>query len=253
MDSREILTTPQISAAVIELIDETEEFCFLVSPYYKPWRQLQRALQRAKTKKRQVTMIYRADQNSHQLDSLLRDQESSQYELILVEKLHAKLYLNERRAIISSMNLYNSSEEQNIEIGYLVSQWNSRVLLQKVIQERLLDDPSAKVYPGWFHTEMERKRAEVIAFFAGLETRGFCVICGKHHGFQRSGSWTSPHIVRCKRCWLADTETPVDEIKSSYCYYCGKPFEGTCSFPLHPHCENLLEEMQPLKWMVSSE
>ena len=203
MESGDILTTPEISLAILQLIEDTREYCFLVSPYYKPWGQLQRALQRAKAKKQPVTVICRADQKEHQIREIIRDQKTNGYELVLVENLHAKLYLSENAAILSSMNLYNSSEAQNIEIGQVLSYYDSQAFLQKVIQDQLLNDPSAKVYPGWFHADMEKKRAEVTTFFEELKGRGFCVTCGKQRGYEESDSLVNPNYRRCMDCWLS--------------------------------------------------
>jgi hypothetical protein len=47
-----ILTNHQISGSIIDLIEETNEYCFLVTPYYKPWNLLDRALEKASSKEK---------------------------------------------------------------------------------------------------------------------------------------------------------------------------------------------------------
>ena len=47
-------------------------------------------------------------------------------ELCFRETLHAKLYLNEKQAVLTSMNLYQFSEKNNDEMGILVSK-NARI------------------------------------------------------------------------------------------------------------------------------
>lgn len=49
------------------------------------------------------------------------------------ENLHAKCYLNEREAIITSMNLYDFSQQNNEEMGILVSQTEDPELFRAVL------------------------------------------------------------------------------------------------------------------------
>ena len=58
-------------------------------------------------------------------------------ELCFRETLHAKLYLNEKQAVLTSMNLYQFSEKNNDEMGILVSKTpeSDRLLYAKISKE----------------------------------------------------------------------------------------------------------------------
>ena len=49
--------------------------------------------------------------------------------------LHAKCYLNEDRAIICSMNLYDYSQQTNIEMGILITKKDDEVAYEALIDE----------------------------------------------------------------------------------------------------------------------
>ncbi|AZR74661.1 hypothetical protein BBF96_15540 [Anoxybacter fermentans] len=113
-----ILTSHQIPGAVIDLIEETKEFCFLITPYYKPWNLLERALEKAANLEKKIVFIFRARDSLTNEMKLLN--EKFGFDVVMVENLHTKLYMNERKVILSSMNLYDSSKENNYELGYIL-------------------------------------------------------------------------------------------------------------------------------------
>jgi hypothetical protein len=100
------------------LIDESDEFVVLVSPYIKilKWHKLVKKIENLKHRKIPHVLVIRDDKiknpdSFYELDSL-----GVHYEAI--KDLHCKLYLNEKYAIVSSMNLLLSSEINAIELAY---------------------------------------------------------------------------------------------------------------------------------------
>ncbi len=43
---------------------------------------------------------------------------------IEIENLHCKLYLNEKNAVVTSMNLHEYSDSSSIDIGYFITEKN---------------------------------------------------------------------------------------------------------------------------------
>lgn len=101
----------------MSLIEESDEFVVLVSPYVNisKWYKLLRKLDSLKVRKIPFSFVIRDDNSNlnsaYELDRL-------GYPYSSVRDLHAKLYLNEKYAIVSSLNLLLSSEINSIEIGY---------------------------------------------------------------------------------------------------------------------------------------
>jgi len=107
----------EISGKIMTLIEESDEFVLLVSPYIKiqKWYKFLNKIDAALEKGIKVNFIIRKDKtNVSSVDEL----EQLKYNYIANKNLHAKLYINESYAIVTSMNLLLSSEINSTEIGY---------------------------------------------------------------------------------------------------------------------------------------
>ncbi|BAX82441.1 phospholipase D-like domain-containing protein [Labilibaculum antarcticum] len=112
-----LIKPSEISSKIMTLLEESDEFVLLVSPYVKisKWYKLLKKLEAAKQRNIDIELIIRDDQTNHNSFKELNDL-GLKYSSI--KDLHCKLYLNEKYAIVSSMNLLLSSEINSIEIGY---------------------------------------------------------------------------------------------------------------------------------------
>jgi phosphatidylserine/phosphatidylglycerophosphate/cardiolipin synthase-like enzyme len=54
------------------------------------------------------------------------------------KNLHAKCYINEKKAIISSMNLYDYSQTTNVEMGFLITKDENPEAYDKMMED--IDD-----------------------------------------------------------------------------------------------------------------
>ncbi len=115
------LDTQSISREVLQIIKDAKRKLILVSPYFQT-SELFRERIRTKSERStltELTIIYGKES--------LRPSEIEWMEeiknLIVLDKknLHAKCYLNESRAVICSMNLYEYSQQNNIEMGILIT------------------------------------------------------------------------------------------------------------------------------------
>jgi hypothetical protein len=108
------LDTQAISHQLMTLIKDAKEKIILVSPYLKVNTQIQ---ERLKTKSKIGT---------------LGIEDLKVYEK---DNLHAKCYLNEEKAIICSMNLYDYSQQNNIEMGILITKQEDKEAYEELIEE----------------------------------------------------------------------------------------------------------------------
>lgn len=107
----------EISSKIMTMIDETDEFIFLVSPYVKitKWYKLINKFNRLNERNIRFKFFVRDDnRNSESITELKK----LKYSFTALPNLHTKLYINEQYAIVTSMNLLLSSEINSIEIGY---------------------------------------------------------------------------------------------------------------------------------------
>lgn len=112
----QFLKPNSISGEIMNLFDEAQEKVVIVSPYCKfdKWYKLVNKIENLK--KRNIA-----------IEVYIREGEKEANEQVLqiglqpipIANLHAKLYFNEKRAIITSMNLLLSSEISSIDVGYI--------------------------------------------------------------------------------------------------------------------------------------
>lgn len=131
----EFLETQAISSELLKLIKEAKEKIILVSPYLKVNPQIQ---ERLKTKGRleslsEIVIIYgKTELKQTELNWIKEVPDIKLFEKI---NLHAKCYLNEEKAIICSMNLYDFSQQNNIEMGILISRTNDTAAFSALTEE----------------------------------------------------------------------------------------------------------------------
>lgn len=104
-----------ISGEIMTLIEEADEKVVLICPYVKikKWYKLLNKLKVLKQRNINVE-IYVREHESESIEEI----RAVGYQPILVPNLHAKVYLNEKYAIVSSMNLLLSSDTNSLDIGF---------------------------------------------------------------------------------------------------------------------------------------
>jgi phosphatidylserine/phosphatidylglycerophosphate/cardiolipin synthase-like enzyme len=112
------LRTSAISANLEELIREAREKLYIISPYLKLSDSIKELLNDKEREKVDVRIIFGKQELNPTEMSFLN---SLKYvRLYFSKNLHAKCYLNEKKMIISSMNLYEFSQQNNREMGILI-------------------------------------------------------------------------------------------------------------------------------------
>jgi hypothetical protein len=113
------------------LIDQAQSEMIIVSPYNKisNWKKLVNRIERAKQRGVEITWYIRKDtENNAQYVRNLG------IEPIEIENMHCKLYLNEKHAVVTSMNLHEFSDNSSIDIGYYVTQHDKYLELKDFIK-----------------------------------------------------------------------------------------------------------------------
>lgn len=116
------------------MIDEAKDKLYLISPYLELNNQLKLALEdRAEFRIDTVRVYGRvADLNPDDSKWL---QEMPDIKLLFHKDLHAKCYLNKKEAIVTSMNLYMYSRQNNVEMGIYISKEEDPELYKKLHSE----------------------------------------------------------------------------------------------------------------------
>lgn len=156
-----------VSGEILNLLDEAKEKVIIVSPYCKfdKWYKLVKKLKDLKERNIEVEFY-------------IRDNEPDSYKQVLdigitpicIPNLHAKLYLNEKNGIVTSMNLLLSSEINSLELGYktdtkeeyteLLSFYETYLKREKIIEK----DHTNSDWKTRLHNKLNKTYKKVDAF-----------------------------------------------------------------------------------------
>tara|TARA_Y100001933_G_scaffold264981_1_gene334006 strand:- start:15974 stop:16921 length:948 start_codon:yes stop_codon:yes gene_type:complete len=120
----EFLQGDQLNAALSRIFDEAEQQLVVVSPFIKLHSRIKDILKSKKDNdKLKITIVF--GKNEGKISKSFNQEEFEflkdfpNIEIKYEPRLHAKYYANESSALLSSMNLYDYSQNHNIEFGIL--------------------------------------------------------------------------------------------------------------------------------------
>ncbi|HMQ50112.1 MAG TPA: phospholipase D family protein [Saprospiraceae bacterium] len=127
------LNTTGVSYHLEELIKSTKDRLILISPYLQFHNRIRDHIQNLNIQKRDIRIVYRESklqlEESNWLESQIGVRTS------ICPTLHAKCYLNENEAIVTSMNLYSFSQQNNDEMGIHVTKEKDPELYHDIYEE----------------------------------------------------------------------------------------------------------------------
>ena len=233
----EFLTTTGVSYRLEQIIKDATERLVLISPFLRVNARLRELLEDKDRLKLDVRVIYGKNQLQPEENNWLESMTSIRTSYC--ENLHAKCYLNEKEALLTSMNLYEFSQVHNNEMGVLISRADEPHLYEDVWKEaqrivRVSDeirvtvarveaagdnkeDSFSKEARAQRHSEPDRPK------------RGFCIRCKD----VISANPTQPYCSRCFRSWNRFKNEGYGE---KYCHLCGSDHEATMSKPVCLAC-----------------
>ena len=238
----DFLTTKEIAAGLQNIIQDARQQLLLISPYIKVDRQIkERLVARADSGSGlSISIIYGKEELRPQEWDWLKTLPS--VEVKFSRYLHAKCYLNEQVALVTSMNLYDFSEG-NDEMGILVSAKDDQQLYNKVLADAMriaknsevrktaTAKPTATVTPPpvtraapWYREPQMEPEPSI-----RIPTSGFCIHCRTTVPLLDPG----PYCNRCFRVWNRFQDEDYEE---DYCHLCGKENDSTMDKPLCYSC-----------------
>ncbi len=110
-----LIKPKQISGEIMTLIEEADKKLIIICPYYNiaNWQKLHNSFKHARSKGIEIEFYVR----QREKDSIQQVKDFG-FTPIEILNLHTKLYINEKYAIISSMNLNLSSDTNSLDIAY---------------------------------------------------------------------------------------------------------------------------------------
>jgi len=231
----EFLTTTGISYNLEKLIGNSEEKLFLVSPYLQiadslKHRLKERDLQRIVG----IHVVYRKDTeiNAKDLNFL---QELNSVTISACENLHAKCYLNEKTAIIASMNLYQYSQQNNQEMGIKVEKEDDPALYDDIYDEvkEIVKTSQQPEFPAEKSKKdalsASKKVPKKIAKKHQKKAMGFCIRC-------RTDLKFNPEKPLCHKCFKSWEKYSNPEYTEKFCHACGTEYSSSVAKPVCYAC-----------------
>ena len=116
----EFLDTRNIVSGVNNIIKNAKEGVYLISPYVDLNKRFKELIEEKNEQNVHVTIIWGKKEKQVKFDDTIKNwiKSMSFVDEVFCKDLHAKCYLNESEAIITSMNIYEASEK-NVEMGIL--------------------------------------------------------------------------------------------------------------------------------------
>ena len=227
------LTTTDISSELEKIIKGANDRLILMSPYLKVNQRLKDLLEDKNRFKIDIRVVYGKNElqpeENNWLESLTSVRTSFR------QNLHAKCYLNEDKVLVSSMNLYEFSQQNNDEMGLLVLREEEPALYEEIYDEamrivRMSDElrvTVARIEPIEEGVGPSRPR--------GTRTKGqapdtgFCLRCRE----SIPANAARPYCGRCYRSWSRFENNDYEE---DHCHVCGKKHKATMAKPVCPTC-----------------
>lgn len=248
----QVVTGNDIAREVLALIEGSKQVLFLASPYFDPWDRLTTEIKRAATRPgMKVVLLLRGGEDRAKQEAKARDLESVGVGVEFLARLHAKIYISESQAIVTSMNLLKSSALDSWEIAMRVDakqdavQFAQIVEYAKQLRQRAKDEVEI--------TGKQQAAANVASVLAMAETviatlaspkvvaapkaaaargrvrTGHCIRCG-------DGVLFAVERPLCPECFKSWAKYANPEYKEKFCHGCGKERATSVAKPLCKPC-----------------
>jgi len=209
------LDTTGVSYHLQQLINKANEKLVIISPYLKINERIKQSLEDKNRMKIDIRIVYGKNELHPDENNWLKSMTSVRSSFC--KDLHAKCYLNENEAILTSMNLYEFSQVNNNEMGIHVEKVTDPELYKDIYEEaqrliRISDEIVISV---------EKAPIKEKTLVSDKKT-GFCIRTGIEIPFDVN----KPMSYDAFKSWskYGDPEYP-----EKYCHFSGEPSNGETS------------------------
>jgi len=221
------LRTKSISASITDIIADAEKTIGILSPYPKIHENFLQRLKEADDRGIKINFILGKKK------SIPNDQYKilagfKNIEIKFLKELHAKCYYNEKEMVISSMNLHTYSEENNREMGVLISLKDNSDVYNDAMKEIESIIGKAVFVKEKLSSNQHSKPEEKPKKFVKPES-GFCIRCEKTIKYD----YYYPYCPDCYKTWKKFKDRNYVE---KVCHSCRQEWNTTMNRPLCDMC-----------------
>ena len=229
----EILATAAVSARIEEIIKKASKYIVIVSPFLRVNQNLKVLLSEKDKSRIPIHVIYGKKKE-------LRKEERTWLESMTsvttryCKTLHAKCYFNENEALLTSMNLYDYSQVNNLEMGILVTAEKDHELYSGILEEseRIRQQSEIVIgseYPPLMAEKIDRESEDGVRLTMEEPQHGFCIRC-------RADLPVNPPQPYCRSCYRSWKRYENPEYEEKHCHTCGNEHAATLLKPVCRTC-----------------
>ncbi len=224
------LDSDGIKSELSKILKRSEEFVYIVSPYLKIGDRYRAILKDIANQGKEIKIIYgKKPMNDSEMDWF---KSVDMIGLYFWKDLHAKCYMNEKAAIITSLNLYEYSLINNYEMGIVIYRDQDTKIYDEILDEvhrlmRLSEEikiPKRSVLGRMFSKNGEKPIPK-------LPTVGYCIRCEGNIPFNMERPYCDIHY----KSWAKYKNLEYVE-KKGVCHICGKKYAASMSKPICYDC-----------------
>ena len=221
---KSVFVDDEVASQVLAIVREAKEYVVLVSPYIHLWGHALEALGLAVQRGIDVTVVARLGED--RLENEAAWLKNNGIKVVAAKNLHAKIYLNERAVVVSSMNLLESSMKNSLEIGLVVRDEHAQQQIRDYVNNTLMHLAIAVRHAVSPVTQQPTYRP------AQPDLRvvtGVCIRCSQPIAFD-------PARPLCKDCYESWAQWGNPEYPEVFCHACGRRSDVTYERPLCRDC-----------------
>ncbi len=218
------LDTLGISNELGQIIKNAKEKLVIVSPYLQISDRFKEMLEDQDRMRIYIDLIYRKSELQPQDSNWLKNLTSVRTRIC--KNLHAKCYLNESRALITSMNFYEFSQVNNEEMGIVVSKDEDPQLYEDInreVQRLIRNNDEIKVSVEKVFSNNKKISSKTVS------KNGFCIRCDTEIKLD-------PKMPLCKKCYKSWNKYADTKYKEKFCHICGEKFDSSMEKPVCLNC-----------------
>lgn len=232
------LNTSKAYAEIEDITGKAKKGLVLISPYIKFPETFLERLKDVDKRNIKITIVCREEDLTTETRNNLR--QFKNLELLFLKNLHAKCFYNETSMVITSLNLYDFSQQNNREMGVLITLKDDHDLYVDALNESEFIIRSATLFkPSKIKDAFElgstvvKDINKVLNKDLGevfnpnkpqIDVKGYCIRCGK-------GISLNVDKPYCQSCYEAWAEWKNPDYKEYYCHTCGKKVKTTMNKP----------------------
>ena len=216
------LNSSGISYHLENLIKNANLSLFLISPYLKFNSRIKQLLDDRNRLRLDIRIIYGKVDLQSEESKWLKSMDS--VKVLFCKNLHAKCYINENEAIITSMNLYDFSQQNNSEMGIHVTKRDDPELYQDI------SDEVTSLIRTSEHVSISIEKIDSVNESSN-DNKGHCIRC-------ETNIKLDPKTPLCKKCYSNWKKYSDPTYEEKCCHICGEKKKSSMKTPCCLNCYN---------------